>query len=63
MGGTTGATVPKRREGHERHAGHEPAGPPAHAADGGAGETGADAAPPPAVRDTAPARGGGRDTA
>ncbi len=49
MGGTTGATVPKRRESHERHGGYEPAGPPAHATDGGIdGPGGAGAAPPPA---------------
>ncbi|TMU90320.1 MFS transporter [Streptomyces sp. DASNCL29] len=51
--GTTGATVPKRRESHE-HGGYEPAGPPAHATDDGtddgaeAGGAGAGAAPPPA---------------
>ncbi|WP_037958768.1 hypothetical protein, partial [Streptomyces sp. PRh5] len=49
--GTTGATVPKRRESHE-HGGYEPAGPPAHATDDGtddgteAGGAGAGAAPP-----------------
>ncbi|RSS36907.1 MFS transporter [Streptomyces sp. WAC05858] len=49
MGGTTGATVPKRRESHERHGGYEPAGPPAQATDGGTdGPGGAGAAPPPA---------------
>ncbi|AEM82229.1 MFS transporter [Streptomyces violaceusniger] len=48
--GTTGATVPKRRESHERHGGYEPAGPPAHTTDegtDGAGGAGAGAAPPP----------------
>ncbi|GDY57566.1 hypothetical protein SVIO_081890 [Streptomyces violaceusniger] len=45
--GTTGATVPKRRESRE-HGGYEPAGPPAHATEDGTGGAGAGAPPPPA---------------
>ncbi|GAA0671296.1 MFS transporter [Streptomyces malaysiensis subsp. malaysiensis] len=54
--GTTGATVPKRRESRERRGGYEPAGPPAHATDGGTdGAGGAGAGAPLAADGAAPA--------